>query len=63
MGADEPPGQSSSSDADQLSEADRYSTLSVIDGLRLVRAFSTIERAEDRKRIIDLANQMSNNRV
>jgi hypothetical protein len=60
MYADEPPGHPTPSNLDKPLEADRPTMPVLIDGLRLVTAFLKIERAEDRQRVIDLANSLSN---
>jgi hypothetical protein len=47
------------SSLDKLFGEDRSSTLTVHEGLELIRAFAKIEREEDRLRIIELAKRLS----
>jgi hypothetical protein len=62
MDADEPSGHSTPSGLDKLPEADRPATPALVDGLRLIKAYLKIKREEDRQRVIDLANRLSNER-
>jgi hypothetical protein len=59
MDAEESYSNSTISDLDISSGTDRFSTLALLEGLELMQAFSKIERAQDREKLIALAKRLS----